>query len=121
MLEFVSKMKDEEAESISVYFNIEEDKILKIGERMNELNEQAYMNGYNWEAFLNHYLSLRHPELLDHMDTDPEAGTYVAYYRSSTETDRKADKLVWVIKDLVENDSKIYEFLSEHGEDIEWD
>ena len=36
-------------------------KVLGIGEKMNEINEYAYMNGYNWEAFLNCYFAKKEP------------------------------------------------------------
>ena len=41
---------------INLTFNIEQDKPFDIGEKMNEICADAYMNGYNWEAFFNYYL-----------------------------------------------------------------
>ena len=117
MNNFATKL--EHNDQTSVYFNIEADEVMAIGERMEAINEQAYMNGYNWEAFLNHYLQANQPELLDGLDTDSEAGTYVALY-DKAESD-KADKLIDVINELVNSPEKIYNFLKENGEDIEWD
>lgn len=111
--------KNQHDEETSVYFNIEADEVMAIGEKMEAINEQAYMNGYNWEAFLDHYLEANHPDLLEGLDTDSEAGTYVALYETADES--KADELVAVIKDLVANPEKIYTFLKDNGEDIEWD
>ncbi len=48
-------------------------KVLGIGDKMNEIDEYAYMNGYNWEAFLNCYFAKKEPALLEGMKTDPEA------------------------------------------------
>lgn len=90
--------KHEHDDQTSVYFNIEADEIMAIGQKMEAINEQAYMNGYNWEAFLNHYLQTNQPELLDGLDTDSEAGTYVALY--DKEYSGKADKLIDVINTL---------------------
>jgi hypothetical protein len=92
---------------------------MAIGQKMEAINEEAYMNGYNWEAFLNHYLQTNHPDLLDGLDTDSEGGTYVALY-DKADSD-KADKLISVINGLVNNPDKIYSFLKDNGEDIEWD
>lgn len=111
--------KHEHDDQVSVYFNIEADKVIAIGQKMEAINEQAYMNGYNWEAFLNHYLETNQPELLAGLDTDSEAGTYVALY-DKADAD-KADKLIGVINGLVNDPDKIYSFLEEKGEDIEWD
>lgn len=110
--------KNENDDQFSVYFNIEADEVMAIGEKMEAINEQAYMNGYNWEAFLNCYLQNNNPELLDGLDTDSEAGTYVALYDKSDSD--KADKLVSVINELVNNPGKIYSFLEEKGENVEW-
>ena len=41
---------------INLTFNIEQDKPFDIGEKMNEICADAYMNGYNWEAFFNYCL-----------------------------------------------------------------
>lgn len=38
---------------IGVWFYNENDKPFSIGEKMCEINENAYMNGYNWDAFFN--------------------------------------------------------------------
>ena len=92
---------------------------MAIGEKMEAINEEAYMNGYNWEAFLNHYLQTNQPELLDGLDTDSEAGTYVALY--DKDNSDKAEILVGVINEIVNNPDKIYNFLKEKGDDIEWD
>jgi hypothetical protein len=117
MNDIVTKHTDDD--QTSVYFNIEADQVMAIGEKMEAINEQAYMNGYNWEAFLNHYLQNNLPELLDGLDTDSEAGTYVALYDKSQAA--KADKLVNVINGLIQSPDKIYEYLKKNGEEIEWD
>lgn len=111
--------KNEHDDQYSVYFNVEDEKVMAIGEKMEAINEEAYMNGYNWEAFLNHYLLINQPELLDGLDTDSEAGTYVALYDKADSA--KADKLVDIINGLVTNPEKIYSFLQQNGENIEWD
>ena len=49
MADFVKMSKSEYG--ISVLLFCEDDKPFKIGEEMYAANENAYMNGYNWEAF----------------------------------------------------------------------
>lgn len=108
-------------DSISVTFNIEDEKILAIGEKMNEINDEAYMNGYNWEAFFNYYLAKNAPELLDGMGTDPEAGMYCAYYDLTSENEAKAQKFAAIIKHLIENEEELYSLVRDEGDMIEWD
>ncbi|MDR2862112.1 MAG: immunity 51 family protein, partial [Syntrophobacterales bacterium] len=107
--------------SISVCFYIEHNKPFAIGEKMNEINDDAYMNGYNWEAFFNYYLPKYAPDVLKDMDTDPEAGMYVAYYPLTSENEARAEKFVEIIRSLIENEEELYRIVREEGEEIEWD
>ncbi len=117
--DYVSIVKHEN--SLSVCFYLEQDKPFRIGEKMNELNEEAYMNGYNWEAFFDYYLTKHSSEVIKNMDPDPEAGMYVACYDLTSENEKKAEKFVEIIEDLIENEDKLYEIVKNEGNDIEWD
>lgn len=37
--------------TINLLFEDEKPKAIAVGQKMNEINELAYMNGYNWDAF----------------------------------------------------------------------
>jgi hypothetical protein len=113
----VVKHKD----SISVCFYIEQDKPFAIGEKMNATNEEAYMNGYNWEAFFNYYLPKYAPDIAEGMEADPEAGMYVADYTLTPENEAKAEKFKAIIIALVENEEELYRIVREEGDKIEWD
>lgn len=106
---------------INLTFYIEHDKPFKIGEKMNEIYDKAYMNGYNWEAFLNYYLEKNFPELLEGLEMDPEAGIITAYYDSTLKNEEKAEKLKNIIIDLIENEDKLYKVLKDEGSKINWD
>lgn len=119
MKEYVAIVKLEN--SLSVCFYLEQDKVMAIGEKMNELNDEAYMNGYNWEAFFNYYLSKHHPEILESMESDPEAGMYAAYFELTSENEKKAQTFSQIIVELIENENKIFEIVKSEGGQIEWD
>ncbi len=106
----------ETEEGSEVVFQIDDDDILELGEKINEIDELAYMNGYNWEALINFYLQKEHPDLLDGLSTDPEAGMYAAYY-----SNENAKKLYEVIKSFVENEEKVLNFVKSNHADILWD
>ena len=106
---------------IQVWFYNEYDKPLQIGETMQVLNDEAYMNGYNWDALFNYYLSKHAPELLQALDSDPEAGSYVATYPNTAENLEKAKQLVTVIRHLIENETELYRIVQEEADQIEWD
>ncbi|MBO5103643.1 MAG: hypothetical protein J6B74_01075, partial [Ruminococcus sp.] len=80
-------------EYISLNFFIENEKIADIGAEMERINPEAYMNGYNWEAFLNYYLEKNVPEILVGMDSDPEARMYAVYYDNNEENIEKTVRL----------------------------
>ena len=64
---------------------------------MNEINEEAYMNGYNWDAFFNYYLEENAPDILESMESDPEAGSYAAYFEDTAENEQKAKRFADII------------------------
>ena len=106
---------------INLTFYIEHDKPFEIGEKMNEIYDKAYMNGYNWEAFLNYYLGKNSPEVLEGLEMDPEAGIITVYYDNTLENEEKAEKLKNTIIDLIENEEKLYKALKDEGSKINWD
>ncbi|MHC6202480.1 Imm51 family immunity protein [Breznakiellaceae bacterium SP9] len=108
-------------DSISVCFYIEHDKPMSIGAKMNEINDEAYMNGYNWEAFFNYYLPKYAPDVAEGMKTDPEAGMYAAYYSLTSENEGRAEKFKELIIELIENEEELYRIVREEGSEIGWD
>lgn len=111
----------ENDDSIDLAFYIDYDEIMAIGEELAEINEDAYMNGYNWEALLNCYIEKNEPELVDTFETDSEGGMYAAYFEKSEQGRRNAEALKGVIMSLIEDKEKLFEFVRKNGEDIEWD
>lgn len=103
------------------FLRTKKEKPLAVGRKMNEINEEAYMNGYNWDAFLNYYLAENAPDILKSIDSDPEAGTYAAYFEESEENEEKAKRFANIIISLIENEEEIYKILREKGDEIEWD
>lgn len=108
-------------DSISVAFYIENDNIMSIGEKLEAINENAYMNGYNWEALLNCYIANYAPDLSDTYDTDSEAGMYSAIFENNADGKAAAQAMAEIIISLIENENKLYDFVREYGEEIEWD
>ena len=78
---------------INVLLEVEHDKVLELGDRLGEINEAAYMNGYNWDALIRHYLKNNAPDILEAMDTDPEAGSMMHTSRRATPTATRPNDL----------------------------
>jgi hypothetical protein len=133
MADYVKKLITENPKSISICFYIEQDNVVKIGKKIKSIVSTNFgkillrlfpkiskMNGYNWEGFINYYLQKNHPEVMQNMETDSEAGMYVAYYDFSFENEKNADKLMEIIIDVIENKSNILESIKNDGRLIDW-
>jgi hypothetical protein len=133
MADYVAKLITENPKSISICFFIEQKIVMEMGKKIKKTISNtigkfiiklfpnvALMNGYDWEGFINYYLQKNYPEVLLNMETDPEAGMYVAFYSFSTENENKADKLVEILTDLMENETKFLKGIEKDGKIIKW-
>ena len=119
--DYVKVIVMEDQNIVSVSFAIESPKPYALGEKLNVIEEQAYMNGYNWAALLDYYLEMNLPDLLEGMKTDLEAGSYVAYYEDTPANRKKANLYADLISYLVENEEDLFQTVREDSEEIEWD
>lgn len=107
---------------ITISFDVSDEAIMAIGSRMNEICEEAYMNGYNWEAFLNRYLEENAPDILDMIETDSEAEMYNVYIDDVTDEGKEmASRFGRIIDELFNDEEAIISFLEENSDTIEWD
>jgi hypothetical protein len=133
MADYVKKIITENPKNISICFFIEQNIVMEMGRKIKKTVSNTFgkiiirlfpnvslMNGYDWESFINYYLLKNHPDILLNMETDPEAGMYVAFYSFSTENEKKADKLIDIIIELMENESKLLEKIKTDGKLIKW-
>ena len=107
--------------NMDLTFFITNEKVFKIGEKINEINEDAYMNGYNWEALFNYYLEKYDPAIFEQIETDCEAGIYVAYFELTENNKKIVNKFASIIENFIENEEKLYNFIIEEGINIDWD
>lgn len=109
------------ADRIDIWFYNENDKPFSIGEKMCEINENAYMNGYNWDAFFNYYLAENAPDILEGLESNPEAGSYTAFCEPGGENEKKAERFAQIIISLIEHEDELYQIVREKGDEVEWD
>ncbi len=98
--------------------NLDNEYMLNLGEKINKIEEYAYMNGYNWDVFLRLYLQKLYPELLENLETDPEAAMYIAYYDDNNNNEKK---LFNIVKKFIENSDLVCDFLKRYGNEIIWE
>lgn len=106
---------------IGVSLSASDPKVLALGEKLEALCPEAYMNGYNWDALLRYYLEKNDPDILVGLDPDPEADTYVAHWPLSAENEAKAEKFEKLVRSLIENGETLCRIVREEGDEIEWD
>lgn len=110
-----------ELDSISVCVYNEHEDLFALGERINEKHEQAYMNGYNWDALIRFYVGQKDPNLMAEVGTDPEAGMFSAYMSYSPENLEKMKRFEALVREMVSSDDELIAFVDAHVEEIEWD
>ena len=108
-------------EEVSLTLGVEDERIFALGQKMEAACPEAYMNGYNWDALLRYYLEKNEPDILNGMDSDPEAGMYAVHWPLSPENEAKAKRLEEIIRSLVEHEEELCRLVAEHGGEIEWD
>lgn len=106
---------------IDLVFYIDMKRVMTVGEKLEKINENAYMNGENWGILLDFYIEQNAPELIDTFEADAEADMYAASFENSPEGEKAAQFMADIIISLVENENKLIDFVSEFGEEIEWD
>ena len=106
---------------LSLTLDAGDDKVLAVGQKMEEANPDAYMNGYNWEAFFRWYLEKNAPDILEDLEPDPEGGTYVARWPLTPENEGKAKRFETIIRSLLEDGEELCRLVREEGDEIEWD
>ncbi len=119
MADYVKVFSTEKYVEVCLYADSE--RLLALSEKMQSANPDAYMNGYNWEAFWAYYLKKQDPDILSGMKTDPEAGMYVAYWLLSPENEARAGRFEALICSMVENEEELCRIVREECGEIEWD
>ena len=110
-----------EHDSISVCVFCEQDGLFQLGERINARHEQAYMNGYNWDAVIRSYVGQRDPDLMAEIGTDPEAGMFSAYMSHSPANLEKMKRFEAHVKEMVSREDDLFAFIDANVDQIEWD
>lgn len=66
-------------------------------------------NGYSWEGHITQILEKVNPELLSHIDFDPEAGAFFAY----ADTEQNQKKFVEILSPIFSDMSKLEKYLKQ--------
>ncbi len=107
--------------NVSVCVYNEQDGLFELGERIHARYELAYMNGYNWDALIRFYVTSLDPELMEHVDTDPEAGMFAAYAEYSAENVERMKRFQQHVLKMVSDETALMKLIDANYEEIEWD
>ena len=106
---------------ITISFYIDRDQPMAAAHAIHKKVPDVEMNGYNWDALLVCYLDENAPDLLNELDSDPEAGMYTAMYPDTPENRGRADRLCEIIEELCENEELLQDFVQEFADEIAWE
>ncbi|CAM3126099.1 Imm51 family immunity protein [Streptobacillus felis] len=118
MNDYLELVNNEDFIDICLYLT--EDIPYEIGEKMEAIDKRAYMNGKNWAAFFDFYVKSYRPELLLDLQHDYDNGIYVGFYITIPENESRAKSYMDMIKELLEDEEKVYRIIKERGDEIEW-
>ena len=108
------------AHFVSVELNIEAPDVQAIGDKMQTINQEADMNGFNWDAFMDRYLAMTYPEMREGLERDPEINIYLGLYENTEIGNKKARILAAILNKLISKPEIIYDYLREDGDGVEW-
>lgn len=74
-------------------------------------------NGYAWEGVIRHILTEKNPELLTHIEFDPEAGAFYSFVDSAENRQRIIEVLLPICSDLKEFDAYLSKIDPEEMDD----
>lgn len=117
---FLKYIETEDYCGVSIDTNTE--KINKLSKYISKKNNMEILfNGYTLELLIENILKIEKPELIDGLETDPEANLYFAYYISSKNSVKKCKELFKTIKKYIENQSKLNSFIQKHKSSIKFE
>jgi Immunity protein 51 len=115
------EMPEQDSNSISVCVYNEHEGLLALGEKINERFEEAYMNGYNWDALIRYYVASVDPDLMNEVETDPEAGMFSAFMSYSPENLAKMKRFESHVRSILSDEAALMAFIEQNYDEIEWD
>lgn len=119
--ESIKLLEMPEYDSISLCVYNENEGLFELGERINARFEEAYMNGYNWDAVIRFYVACLDPKLMAEIESDPEAGMYSARMNFSPENLEKMKRFESHVRAMLADEAELLKFIEDHCDEIEWD
>lgn len=117
----IQLLDSEDSDWITVCVQNEMEGLFELSERIHARFDEAYMNGYNWDALIRYYVDQVEPGFMVDVETDPEAGSFSAYMPRSAENMAKMKRFETHVRTMVADEAALLEFIEAHRDEIEWD
>lgn len=115
------QIPDKKGETPCIYLAVGQEACVAIGEKLHEICDDADMNGYNWQVLLTHYIEKNHKNIdMESFSFDCEAETCILLLQDK-ERVADLDMLYYMLCSVLEHPQKLYDYVSDHGDEIEWD
>lgn len=119
--DFIHIIENEEEDFITVTFESNNKKILKIWDTITDIESEAYMSGYNWEALFMYHFDNNYPWQFEELETDTDDENFIIHLEYSEENKVNAAEMAKIMEHLIENEDDIYDIVRENWDDIAWD
>ncbi len=103
----------------SIIFDLTDSNLMRISSKIEEIEPDVYMNGYNWEKLIQAMLSDCAPELLNGLEFDSDANTFIAYYGSNKLNNFL--QLQAILAKWLEAPEELYQFVKKNGSVLDWE
>ncbi|WP_232088955.1 Imm51 family immunity protein [Streptococcus suis] len=103
----------------SIIFDLTDSNLMRISSKIEEIEPDVYMNGYNWEKLIQAMLSDCSPELLNGLEFDSDANTFIAYYGSNKLNNFL--QLQAILAKWLEAPEELYQFVKKNGSVLDWE
>lgn len=119
--EAVRLVEDPDGGWVSATLSVTAPEVMELGQRINDRFEEAYMNGYNWEAVVIRYLREVDPDLSRELAFDAEASMMTASLVHSEQSVARMRAVESHLRAMLADGDALIEFIEQHRTEIEWD
>lgn len=117
----IEEIEINKQEHIQLSFYVGNDKPFSLIDKVEEINEVAYLNAYNWSVLLEFYSKQNNLNIFENTISDHEASLYNISFVKDDNGGKQANKLKEIIENFVENEEILLDYIKNYGDEIEWD
>jgi hypothetical protein len=98
--------------NIQLDFDTTGDIVYTIGDHLEQIEETAYMTGFNWAHLIDYFIDERIPEIRTEINITARSGGFTATWANTPENQTHAQHLAQLITELITQPEQLYQTLT---------